>query len=157
MPLFLLFFSIAKRSRRPPKVNTKPHTETHPYKYLGSPLARHTAGVRVGVCGLAGVVGGDIWCGSILRVCLPAIDTGERVRIGQSWPVFEDRSRFAGSSGGSSPMVCGLLTVGWYGKGHRLGVAGGLWCAVCAGGYVVGFMRWGIMRLSSWPCSVVVV
>jgi len=86
---------------------------------------------------------------------MPAIDTGERVANGQGLRHFEDRSRFAGSSGGSSPMVCGLLTVGWYGKGHRLGVAGGLWCAVCAGGY--GFMRWGIMRLTSWLCWVVVV
>ena len=34
MPLFLPFFSLAKRSRRPPKVTTKPHTETHPYTYI---------------------------------------------------------------------------------------------------------------------------
>jgi hypothetical protein len=164
MPLFLLFFSLPKTCRRPPKVNTKPHTETHPYKYLGSPLARHTAGGWVGVCELVGVVGGGFGAARSGDLALPAIDTGERVRNGQRPAVFEDRSRFAGSSGGSSPMVCGLLstagrccgllTVGGYGKGHRLGVAGGLWCAVCAGGY---FMRWGIMRLSSWPCSVVVV
>jgi hypothetical protein len=156
MPLFLPFFSKPKRSCRPPKVNTKPHTETHPYKYLGSWVLRHTAGMRVGGLRACRCCRWRYRCGSIRCACLPAIDTDTPVAIRQGWPVFEDRSRFAGSSGGSSPMVCGLSTAaGRYGKGHELGVARGLWCAVCAGGY--GFMRWGIMSVSSWPCSVVVV
>ena len=40
-------------------------------------------------------------------------------------------------------------------KATSLGVARGLWCAVCAGGY--WFIRWGISIWLSWPVSVVVV
>ena len=51
-------------------------------------------------------------------------------------------------------MVCGLLLAGMA-KATSLGllVAFG---ALCALG-VYGFIRWGIIKLSSWPCSVVVV
>ena len=101
---------------------------------------------------VAGVVGGVTGATRSGVCALPAIDTGERVANRQGWPVFEDRSRFAGSSGGSSPMVCGLPAD--MAKAAGVGFAGGLWCA---GVYFVGVMRWGIMRLSSWPCSVVVV
>ena len=31
---FFAVFSLAKHSRPPPKVTTKPHTETHPYTYI---------------------------------------------------------------------------------------------------------------------------
>ena len=93
---------------------------------------------------VVGVVGGVTGATRSGACALPAIDTGERVANRQGWPVFEDRSRFAGSSGGSSPMVCGLLTVaGRYGKGRRRGVCRrplvrcvrwGLFC----GGYALG-------------------
>jgi len=66
-----------------------------------------------GVCGFVGVVGGVIGATRFSDLVLLAIDTDILVAIGQGWPLFEARSRFAGSSGGSSPMVCGLLRVGW--------------------------------------------
>ena len=50
-------------------------------------------------------------------------------------------------------MVCGLLA--GMAKATSLGVARGLWCAVCAGVY--WFIRWGISIWLSWPVSVVVV
>ena len=42
MPLFLPFFSSPKMFPQPPTVTTKPHTETHPYKYLWAPPRGHT-------------------------------------------------------------------------------------------------------------------
>ena len=55
---------------------------------------------------------------------------------------------------GGSPMCCRWWSTGMA-KAAGVGFAGGLWCAVCAGGY--WFIRWGMIRVSSWPCWVVVV
>ena len=98
---FFAVFSWAKRSRRPPKVTTKPHTETHPYKYLGYRCARHTAGWRVGVCEVAGVVGGDVSGARSRRICSrcwPAAISGlfRRVSVRQADYAGNVASCFAG-------------------------------------------------------------
>ena len=95
----------------------------------------------MGVCELAGVVGGGSGAARSGALALPAIDTDTPVANGQSWPLFEDCSRFAGSSGGSSPMVCGCCRCLWWcmvkAAGVGLPAAFGALCAL-------GFILWGL-------------
>ena len=121
-------------------MTTKPHTETHPYKYLWGWRARHTAGDGVWVCELCGVVGGDV-CRLDVAGYVRSVDTGliryrfGRVparQVGEARQCFEVSRGFFGIAGGASPIVfgrcrCAVLLAGMV-KAAGVGFAGGLWC-----------------------------